>query len=442
MSDLTKAVNHFKDISQRYTELFNYYDGHQPLMYSTERLREAFQQLNPEFAENICTVVVDTVNDRLEMYGWSTGDDALNEKLTAVWEETGLALDSSEIHETALVCGEAFLIGWQDEGYPLEFYYNDPRQCAVFYDSDRPKVKSFAAKWWDAEDGCHMLLYYSDRLERFIAAGKKMSEIPAENAGAAFRFMQTDPNPYGMIPVFHFRNSMRQIKSDLDNVVKLQDAINKLICDMMVTAEFAAFPARYIISNADIPQMKNAPNQIWDLPAGVEGGQGTQVGTLQAADLVNYSGQIENFVNAVSFITRIPRHYFQQTGANISGEALIAMEAPLVKKVLKKRELFGTVWQEVAVFAARVMGIDIDKKDVQPQWGPAESEQPITETMIIQNYRSAGLPLKSALRLSGYTDAEIAIIEQELADEKKNTEDLASLYLQQARVESARENRI
>ena len=444
MNDLQKAFDHFKNIALKYSAYYDYYDGDQPLRYSTERLKLAFDQIRPKFRENVCSVVVDTVTDRLELYGWQTADDSINEALSAVWTETGLSLESNEVHQSALICVESFLIGWKEDDRPLEFYFNDPRRCACFYDADHPKEKSFASKWWDADDGCHMILYYPDHLERYIARGAEMCDIQSEKGASAF---QLEPdgvttNPYGIIPVFHFRNTLRKKASDLKNITELQDAINKLFCDMMVTAEYNAFPARYIISSADIGDMQNAPNMVWDLPAGLEGQQNTQVGTLEAANLANYSGQINELISAVSFISHVPKYYFEKTGANISGEALITMEAPLVKKVNQKRELFGDVWQEVAVFALAVAGVQYRKTDIQPQWGKAEAEQPLTETEIIRNYRQAGLPMKSSLRLSGYTDAEIAIIEQEQAEEKQQGADLAQLYLEQARNETARENRI
>lgn len=444
MSDLTRAFDHFKDVYLRYCAYYDYFDGNQPLRYSTERLKDAFQQIRPKFRQNWCSVVIHAVLDRMELYGWSTADETANALLADVWADAGLSLESNEVHESALVCGESFLIGWKEDGMPMEFYFNDPRRAACFYDPDRPKVKTYAAKWWDSDDGCHILLYYPDRLERYLAAGKKMSELRAVDGVKSFRLEPdgVSANPFGIIPVFHFRNSLRSHESDLKNVTEIQDAINKLFCDMMVTAEFSAFPARYVISSADIETLKNAPNQIWDLPAGIEGQQNTQVGTLEAANLNNYSGQIESLAQSISSITRTPRHYFEGNGSQLSGEALITMEAPLVKKVNQKRELFGDVWQEVGQFALLVNGIAIRKNDIQPQWGKAEADQPLTETQVIKTYRDAGLPLKSALRLSGYTEAEILIIEQETAEEKQARDDLADLYLEQVRNETSRENRI
>lgn len=434
ITDIEKAFVHFKDVADIYKGYFDYYDGDQPLRYSAERLKEAFEQIDVKFRQNWCAVVIDAVLDRLELYGWSAGDETVSNLLSEIWTNTGLALESNEVHESALICGESFLIGWQDEGRPLEFYYNDPRQCACFYDDDHPKVKTFAAKWWDADDGAHMVLYYPDRLEKYIARGRKFAEINDKTGNSrVFSLESSETNPYGVIPVFHFRNSLRTVKSELKNVVESQDGINKLFCDMMVTAEFAAFPARFVISNAEIGELKNNPGQIWDLPSGMEGQQNTQVGTLEAANLGNYSDQIDHIASYIAVVTKTPKHYFMDTSTQISGEALITMEAPLVKKVRRKNELFGDTWQDVAVFALQLSGVTVKKTDIQPQWSDPEADQPLTETQMIKTYRDAGLPLKSALRLTGFTEAEITVIEEEIAEEKQQSADLASIYLNQAR---------
>ena len=128
--DLYEAYDHFKKVYPRYSALFDYYDGNQPLRYTTERLREAFDQRDVKFRQNWCAVVVNSVLDRLELFGWSAGDERVSEMLAEVWTRTGLALESNEVHETALITGESYLIGWKEDGGDLEFYYNDPRPAA------------------------------------------------------------------------------------------------------------------------------------------------------------------------------------------------------------------------------------------------------------------------------------------------------------------------
>ena len=93
--------------------------------------------------------------------------------------------------------------------------------------------------------------------------------------GKSFVITDLERNPYNLIPVFHFRRERRVITSELANVIEPQNAINKLLSDMMIAAEFGAFPQRYIISQASPGKFKNAPKLIWDIPGSDGEGQPT-----------------------------------------------------------------------------------------------------------------------------------------------------------------------
>lgn len=267
MSDLAQAMAALYAKQRPYTRLWNYYDGEQPLVYTARRLAELFRHLDAYFAENWCGVVVDAVNERLRLTGYQVGDSGAQRLLDQAWAEGDLALEASDIHEAALVCGESYAIVWPDEEGTPQVYYNDPRLCHVVYDAERRKLARHAAKWWVDEDGHRRVtLYYPDRLEYYRSQKKHDDLDPA--AGWRDLEASADPavNPYGLVPVFHFRPERRRVKSDLADALPVQDAINKLLADMMVAAEFGAFPQRYVISNADTSSLKNAPNEIWELP--------------------------------------------------------------------------------------------------------------------------------------------------------------------------------
>jgi len=65
LSDLTKAFDAIQIKQINYSTLWDYYSGTQPLRYSTERLSEIFHDIKAYFAQNWCSVVVDSVLD-----GW------------------------------------------------------------------------------------------------------------------------------------------------------------------------------------------------------------------------------------------------------------------------------------------------------------------------------------------------------------------------------------
>ena len=435
MSDLERAFNTLSAKTAAYNTLWQYADGDHPLTYTNERLREIFRSLDAKFTANWCSVVLGACLERIELDGWQVTDDATaQETLRTLWEEHDLGAQADEVHEAALVCGEAYVIVWPDADEQAQVYYNDPRMAHVFYDSESPSIKTFGAKWWDDMEGRRRLtLYYSDRLEYYVSRGK------AENAGSAAAF-ESDPetptasNPFGEIPVFHFRTSIRMNKSDLKDVIPLQNGINKLLADMMVAAEFGAFKQRYIISNADTPgKLKNAPNEIWDLPAGDGVGQQTQVGEFSATDLRNYLDAIDRLALAVAIITRTPKHYFLGQGGDPSGEALIAMEAPLNKKAAKRIRRFTTTWRQVGAFMLRVSGQVVAKTAITPLFAEPATVQPLTQAEIRTAEVGAGIPLTTALRREGWSQEELDAMAADKEEEQTGTAQLQEMMLEEAR---------
>lgn len=428
-SDIDLAFAAIMRKRRHYDLLFRYYDGDAPLRYSTRRLREAFgKTFGVYFAENWAAVIIDSMLDRLNLKGFDVAASGLDDRLDKLWEATRLHQESDDVHEGALVCGEAFLIAWrEDDG--VEAYYNDPRLCHVFYDGDQPTKKAFAAKLWvgDADGKARMVLYYPDRLERYIASG---SAVPASGSGFVADEPAREPNPYGEVPVFHFRVRKRPGKIDLDRSVRSQvDAINKLFSDMMVAAEFTALRQRVIISQADPGDLESFKN--WWIPAGDGVGQQSQVVELGGAGLENFLKAISETASAIGIITRTPRHYFYASGSDPSGDALLAMEAPLVKKVSKRQEAFAETWVEVAQFLLKLDGAgDVKASDISPTWDPVQSLQPGASATVIKTLTDASVPLVTAVRRAGWAKDEIEQMEKDQADaKKKNSTGLAGAAL-------------
>jgi hypothetical protein len=220
-------------------------------------------------------------------------------------------------------------------------------------------------------------------------------------------------NPFGRIPVFHFRSNTRKPKSQLAGVLEIQDAINKLLSDMMVAAEFGAFPQRYVISQAGFDELRNNPNEIWDLPAAPEGGQGTMAGQFVATDLGNYLQAINKLSGDIGVITRTPRHYFFLQSGDPSGEALMTMEAPLHRKVSRLLATLKPSWRDLAQFLLELSGERVAAKDVTIGFDPFQTIQPYTSAMVRKLGLETGIPLRTLLRDEGWTETEIDQIEQD-----------------------------
>lgn len=425
MNDLERAFKALQSKQLACTRNQKYYDGTEELVYSAARLREAFGDKLTRFEENWCAVVVESTLDRMNLKEFDVlNDKSADEAIDAIWKNNDLWLDADEVHRDALIQSESFVIVWPNElGIP-QMYHNPARMCQIFYRSENPKIKRFAAKWWmDELEKWHITLYYPDRLEYWVSENKD-----AQSA-TAFKKEKVDArNPYGAIPVFHFR-----CKGEIENVLSVQDAINKLFSDMMVAAEFGAFKQRWVISNSDMEQLKNAPNQIWNIPAGDGVGQATQVGEFSGEELTKYFSGIDKLANYVSIVTRTPKNYLVDVGAGVSGDALIAMEAPLAHKVDKLIANFSKTWKEIAIFMLKLKNFQVSSRDVQPVWGRTRSEQPIAEMQAVNFAVSSGIPVKTVLRKQGWSKAELAQMDKDKAEEEKAKSSLAKTLLESAR---------
>lgn len=429
-TDLEKAFTAISGKRSILSSYMAYVNGPQPLRYSTDRLKDAFENIKTHFEINWCSVVVDATNDRLGLSGFDVQDTKAQTWVSEQFERLQIHLESQQVHKAALGYTQGYLIVWPDANDKIEIYYNDPRLCEVFYDPVSPKKKQFAAKWYVVDsDTQEIILYYPDRLEHYIAIGK--------DTPSASRFKQTivEPNPYGVIPVFEFHTD-----GEITRIVTLQDAINKMFSDMMVAGEFGAFVQRWVVSQADPSDLKNAPNEIWWIPAADAGGQASSVGQFTPTALTGYLDAMDRLANAIFIITRTPKHYIMSAGASISGEALLAMEAPFIKKVEWHKKRFDAYWKEVAQFILQLGGFALDVSDILITWTKSESTQPLAEAQTNQVLINTGIPLITVLRRTGWSESEIDALEDDIKKEKAARSSVAQSVLDSLRDQTAQDN--
>lgn len=397
-NDLNIGLSAIGAKQAKYTRLWDYYDGDHPLRYSTSRLIDIFGHINARFCENWIQVVVDAAVDRIEFDGFNSEDEAAKRELDHLVDDLKLKLDADDVHLAALVTGEGFLIGEVTEA-GKQVYYNDPRMVHMQYEADNPKVKRFACKLYQAEPELWAaVLYYADRVERYESR-KKTVDLGKKAPADQFTF--TDSESLDAFPVFHFRVTRRKNKGDIETVLTLQDAVNKLLADMMVSAEFSAFRQRWIISNADDSTIVNAPNQIITIPAGDGEGQPTTVGEFSETNLEGFLRAVDRLAQSIAIITRTPKHYLFAQGGDPSGEALVAMEAPLIRRCQNHIERFSVTWEEVADWLLMA------ENTAQAIFAPVATVQPRTSAEIREINARAGIPIVTTLRDEGWTKEEL-----------------------------------
>lgn len=395
--------------------LWDYFEGKQPLRWSADKLKELFHD-QVEIAENWCSIVIESVTDKIHVEHISTGEKSSDDNILEVWENEGLGLEADDVHQEAIIVGESYLIVWKDEEGNLEVYHNSARNVHMFYKHENPHKRRFAAKWWtdESDEKPHVVLYFPDQIVHFKATKKLESMGDTFHESSWELQPDSEANPYGIIPVFHFRKDKR-MRSDLDNAIPLQDLVNKLLSDMFVNSEFSAFPQRYAITAARLPgKLPYGSFTTLQIPPAEIDQQPAEVGTFEATDMGNFQVVLDSLSNAMAIITKTPKHYFWGQTGQVSGEALLAMESPLNAKVAKYEKRYAVEWRRCISFIFLLLGKAVDEKTIDVIWTDPSTLQPLTAAEIRKMNVDAGMPLITHLRMyDGWTEDEITAMQEE-----------------------------
>lgn len=400
----------------------------------SRKLKQVYDELDVgDVDENWAAVVIDACADKITLEGLSitseqapsagvSGTDAQSALNRAI-AQTELLLEADDAHKYALICGQSFIVVWSDGAGGIELFYHKAHTCHIEYDADNPNRAIYAVKWWfeDArKDKSHIRikLYYPNALYTFRSTHAVDS---IKNIGDVEQ-VEEAPNPYGIIPIFAFQPDRRDIVSDLRDVIPIQLSLNLLNINELTTSEFAAFAQKYIISNAEAPiPVVSAPNSILHIPAASDGEQPVSVGEFQASQMTQYSQSIERRIQSLAAITRTPLHYFRAAGGTPSGDALIALEAPLNNKAWDRIDRFRVTWRKLAAFILQILGYSVQPEDIEPQFARPETIQPSVEAMVYKTWHDAELPTEANLRRANFSDAEIAEIVKEQKRAKRES---------------------
>lgn len=382
-----------------------YYDGKHRLAFATTRFRETFGNLFGAFADNWVRLVVDASVERLAIDGFRFGDDeSADQAAWEMWQRNELDAQSMFGHTEAVKCGEAYgLVAPGPDNEPI-ITVEHPSQCLVVYEPGMRRRRLAGYKEWLDEDGyLRANVYTAEVIAKYRTRekhrdGDTVDWVPYTGSGDAVQAHRLLAVP--MVPFLNEPSMLRGGQSDIWTVIPQQDAVNKLVADMVVASEFAAFRQRWA-TGIEIPidpvtgkpmhdKFLGAVNRMWSVPD-----ESASFGEFEASDLGNYVKAIEMLVQHIAAQTRTPPHYLLgQSGAFPSGESLKSTETGLVAKVRRKQLTFGEAWEEIIRLGFRVKGDEAKASaiDAEVIWRDPESRTTGEQTDAAVKELALGVP--------------------------------------------------
>lgn len=399
-----------------------YYDSEErSLFFAQEKFAQEFGGLFTDWRDNFCSLVVDSVSERLNIRGFRMGDEPQADKdAQEIWQRNHLDADSNATNIEALVTGKSFLAVWGDkDGNPIISPETSSEVAVQYKPGSRREMLAGLKKYRDdwGTDYCTLWtpehVYTSTR-----GSGAQKWQDPT-----------TEGNPLGVVPLVALENRarLRRTKpySELHPIIPIQNAITKIAADAIVASEFAAYPQR-VLAGIEIPVDENG-EPIAPIKAAIDRmilleDANARWGQFEAADLANYARLIDMLVQHISTISRVPPHYFLINGGQApSGESIQSAEAGLVAKARERMLYFGESWEESMRLAFRVKG---DKRaeawNAETIWDdPEYRSEGVRVDALVKLRQGLDVPRRQLWEDYGYTPSQIARFEEMMTEERE-----------------------
>lgn len=418
---LTRGItelNARKPQLQRYED---YYAGKHRLLFASDKFASAFGGLFRELADNWMDLIVDAVEERLNIEGFRYPDSTEGDKdAWRIWQRNGLDADSQIAHVDGLIDGESHVLVWSDpadDTTPL-ITIEHAQSMFVFSSPENRRNRLAAVKQW-IDDGGYLRanVYLPDGITKFQsrrAYGPASTELNAQ-----WDETETLANPLGVVPVVPLRNRPRQrvlCESEIAKAIPVQDAVNKLVIDMLVASEFAAFPQRWA-TGLEFEEDPTTHELVKPFEIAIDKllqseSPETRFGQFAAADLANYVHAIEMLVQHLASQTRTPPHYFYLSGSFPTGEAIKSAETGLVAKARRKMKQLSDPWEEVIRLAFAVLGDPrAEIRDAEVIWGDPESRSESEHVDALVKLKSLNVPDQQLWEMAGFSPQQISRFE-------------------------------
>lgn len=397
-------------------KLDRYWAGDQPAAFMSKKSAEALEGRLGRLAVNLPRLAVESLVERLTVTGFQVaGSDRPSEALWGVWRRQGLEDVAAQVHADALVYGRAFVTVWADSAGRPTVSAESPRQVTVLRDPVTREVTAGLKVWVDAKKVPHGVLYGPEAIYPLTGRGyvTDLGLIPS----TGWVVGDPIPNPLGVVPVVPFVNRGRTIDaegvSEMHDVLDLADALNKLMQDVMVTAESYARPRRWatgleVLEDEEgnvVDPFSREDGTVWQAES-----PDTKFGQFEQASLTGYADMIATLTQQIGALTGLPPHYLGLNGDQPpSAESIRSAEASLVARSTALQRSFGRSWALVAALVYGVQnGTDPLAAEVTVSWADPATRTVAQSHDAALKLRDMGVPLATVLRTTlGWSQEQI-----------------------------------
>lgn len=311
------------------------------------------------FNDNYMDIIVQTMVDRLNVRAIEADTDAGSEWADGVLDANRFDGIQQDVHQAAVRDGHTYLmVSYDNDADALvltpEPAFDGSYGMLSIHNETGSTIPDVAIKVWatttaSLADTVRLNVYYPDRIEKWVSTGSGgLGRFEVEGEAWPAPWVDRAGQPLG-VPVVKFANRPEtytdQGRSEIEDAIPLQDALNRTLYSMVMAAELSAFQIRYLFGMK--PPAAVTPG-MWiysDVPLDTSE-QALSIGVLPVGDLSQYINMAQWLCGEMGKITRTPSPEFMGS-SDASGEALKQREIGLLGKVRRFQVKGGNAWEDV-----------------------------------------------------------------------------------------------
>jgi len=427
--------------------LRNYYLGAHPVPWLTTEAIEEFRRILMLTRSNYLGLVVDAQVERQEVVGFRVGENAKREgsegsgkdldaddDLWKIWQFNGLDSWFDTALLEAAVTGSAFVMVEPprpgDEVARIHIEHPDEFIVEYVPGTNRREVAAALKLWLDDWTGQTMAtLYLPGWMWKFASSSQLGAVLPSDPTWLPRADGLNEPvaeaTNLPIVPAWELPNNPMLGsggRSEIDDLIPIQNRINKGLADRMITQDFGAFPQKWATGWPEVDQfgaptskIKVGQHRIVSTAA-----IDTKFGQFQAADLGGYIETKNADVKDIASRSRTPAQYLLGDVANVAGDTLRMAESGLAAKVRQRNRPHSLSLENAMRWARKMSGMPElpDSVVVETMWRNPEfrSEGELVDALVKMS--TIGVPQEALWERWGATPSEIkkwrAMREEEL----------------------------
>lgn len=362
------------------------------------------QMLAQKSQTNYLPLIVKNLRQTMIVEGYRPARSQDNASPWTAWQANRMDARQAGIHHDGLTYGYGYAKVLPGDPQPVITPVSPRRMTAMYADPTDDEWPMMALE----VEGRHLRLYDAEQV--YYLGNEAPDGLPME-----LRYIEARGHGLGVCPIVRYRDRMLTDDSEqvgiIEPLIAIQQRIDETVFGLMVTQYFQAFIQRYVIGwtpTDEAEALKARASEMWTFED-----QDVKVGQFEQADLTRYLESKDSAVGDMATISQVPKQNLGQGAvANMSAEALAAMEAQKDREVREVETSFGESHEQLFRLVARASGDENAAADVEAQvrWKDATARS-LAQTVdaLGKMAQMLGVPVEALWeRIPDVTDTDIA----------------------------------